>query len=77
MRENFPEKRDIPEKLLRLNQILQILPLSRATWWSGIRRGVFPKGIKLGAKMTAWRLSDIIALAQTGTGEGRFKNLGR
>ena len=77
MRENFPEEKVVPEKLVRLDYILSIFPISPASWWAGVRRGKFPKGIKLGPKTTAWRLSDIIALAQTGTGEGRFKNPGR
>ena len=76
MRENLAEEKVVlAEKLVRLNHILKILPLSRAAWWSGVRRGVFPQGVKLGPKMTCWRLSDIVALAERGTGEGRFKSL--
>ena len=77
MRENFPEEKVIPDRLVRLNDILEIIPVSPATWWAGVRCGKFPKGIKLGSKTTCWRLSEIMDLAQRGTGEGRFKNPGR
>ena len=62
------------DQLVRLKHVLQIIPVSPATWWNGVKVGKFPKGIKLGAKTTCWRLSEIIALARTGTGESRLKS---
>ena len=47
---------------LRLKQVLEIIPVSRSTWWQGIKDGRFPKGVKLGARMTAWRVKDIRSL---------------
>ncbi|WP_218510851.1 AlpA family transcriptional regulator [Variovorax sp. dw_308] len=47
------------DALLRLPQVLQRVPVSRATWWNGIKDGRFPPGIKLGPKTTCWRKSDI------------------
>lgn len=44
---------------LRLNQVLNIIPVSRATWWNGCSTGRFPKPYKLGPKVTAWKKSDI------------------
>ncbi len=38
------------------------IPLSKSTWWAGVRAGRFPKPIKLGPKTTAWRVEDILAL---------------
>ena len=36
-----------------------IMPVSRSTWWQGVRDGRFPKPVKLGPKTTAWRVEDI------------------
>lgn len=47
------------EKLLRLPQVLEIIPISRSAWWNGCREGKFPQPIKLGPKTTVWKLSEI------------------
>jgi prophage regulatory protein len=44
---------------LRLEQILQLIPVSKATWWNGCKSGRFPKPYKLGPRITAWKSSDI------------------
>ncbi len=49
---------------LRLPQVLALIPISRSAWWAGIRKGRFPKGIKLGSKTTVWRAEDIRTLIQ-------------
>lgn len=50
------------DRLLRLPQVLEIIPISRATWYAGVNSGRFPKPIKFGVRLAAWRLSDIRAL---------------
>ena len=47
------------EGFMRLNQILQVIPVSKSTWWAGIKTGRFPKPIKLGGRITAWKIQDI------------------
>jgi len=48
---------------VRLPTILAHIPVSRSTWWSGVKRGVYPAPVKsLGANITAWRAEDIHAL---------------
>lgn len=37
------------------------LPFSPATLWRKVRNGSFPKPVKLGVRMTAWRVSEIRA----------------
>ncbi len=49
---------------LRLPQVLALIPVSRSGWWAGIRSGRYPRGVKLGPRTTAWRASDIRALAE-------------
>lgn len=44
---------------LRLSQVLIFIPVSKSTWWDGVKTGRFPKPVKLGERTTAWRVSDI------------------
>ena len=51
--------------LVRLSQILAPsgpIPVSKSTWWQGVRDGRFPKPLKLGPRTTVWRVEDIRAL---------------
>lgn len=43
------------------------IPVSKSTWWAGIKDGRFPKPMKLGARITVWRVEDIKALIDRGT----------
>lgn len=47
------------ELYLRLNQVLEIIPVSRSTWYRGINEGIYPKQVKLSHKIAAWKLSEI------------------
>lgn len=50
---------------LRLPQILEIIPVSKSTWWAGVRSGRYPQPTRaLGARITAWRVEDILALVE-------------
>jgi prophage regulatory protein len=40
-------------------------PVSKSTWWQGVRSGRFPKPVKLGPKITAWRVEDIRRLIES------------
>ena len=42
------------------------IPVSKSTWWAGVRTGRFPKPIKLGRRITVWRVEDIRALIERG-----------
>jgi predicted DNA-binding transcriptional regulator AlpA len=61
----------LPETgFIRLRQIIgdkstpAIIPVSRSSWWAGVREGRFPKSVKLGRRTTAWRVRDIRALIE-------------
>ena len=41
-----------------------LIPVSRSTWWAGVRTGRFPKPIKLSERCTAWKVEDILALIE-------------
>jgi prophage regulatory protein len=52
---------------LRLSSILAPtgpIPVGRSTWWAGVKDGRFPKPVKLGPRITAWRAEDIRALIE-------------
>ena len=50
--------------LLRLPQVLALIPVSHSAWWAGCKSGRYPKPVKLGPRTTAWRASDIAALLE-------------
>lgn len=53
----------LPETgFVRLPDVLKVFPVSKSTWWAGVKDGRYPKPVKLGPKMTAWRVEDIRAL---------------
>lgn len=43
-----------------------IIPVSKSTWWAGVKLGRYPKACKLGPRTTAWRVEDIRALIEQG-----------
>ena len=52
---------------LRLRAILAPrgpIPVARSTWWAGVRSGRYPAPVKLGPRITAWRIEDIEALIE-------------
>ena len=57
------------EGFVRLSSILAptgLLPISRSSWWAGVASGRYPKSVKLGPRITAWRVEDIRALIDNG-----------
>lgn len=57
--------------LLRLPQVLDLIPVSRTTFLTGVRTGRYPAPVKLSPSCTAWRWGDIRTLAESFTvGEG-------
>lgn len=59
-------------KLLRLPDIVGpdgCLPISASTWWDGVKSGRYPKPVRLGPRIVAWRVCDIERLLQEGVDE--------
>jgi prophage regulatory protein len=48
---------------LRLPQVLQLIPVSKSTWWAGVKSGRYPAACKTG-RITMWRRADIMKLVQ-------------
>ena len=49
---------------IRLPAVLAVFPISKSTFWLGIKEGRYPAGVKLSEKCTAWRVEDIRAMIQ-------------
>jgi predicted DNA-binding transcriptional regulator AlpA len=47
------------ERLLRLPQVLAIIPVSRTEWYRRLASGDAPQPVELGPRARAWRLSDV------------------
>jgi prophage regulatory protein len=42
------------------------IPVSKSTWWAGVKTGRFPRPLKLGPRITVWRVEDIRTLVERG-----------
>jgi predicted DNA-binding transcriptional regulator AlpA len=52
---------------LRLKSIIGpqgLIPVSKSSWWQGIKDGRFPKPVKLTPPTSAWRVEEIRALIE-------------
>ena len=38
-----------------------LIPVKKTCWWEGVKSGRFPKPVKLGPRLTVWRVEDIRA----------------
>lgn len=67
---------------LRLSQIIgnpkasppipALIPVSKSTWWAGIKSGRYPPPVRtLGLRITAWRVEDIRGLIQCAAGHNQ------
>ncbi len=54
------------DSLLRLPEVLALVPVSRATWYAGVKSGRYPRPVSLGPRCVAWRASDIQRLVGRG-----------
>ncbi|MFZ3017145.1 MAG: AlpA family phage regulatory protein [Gallionella sp.] len=63
----------LPETgFIRVSQIIgdakrgypALIPISRTSWWKGVKEGRFPQPIHLGPKTVVWRIEDIRNLIQ-------------
>lgn len=50
---------------LRLPQVLFLIPVSKSTFWAGVKSGRYPKPVKIGERCTAWKAEDIHAFIST------------
>ncbi len=61
---------------LRLHQIIgdprtgapALIPIKKSTWWAGVKSGRFPRPVKLGPRVTVWRVEDIRSFIANASG---------
>jgi len=53
------------KSFIRQKQLLGHLAFSAPTLWRKVKAGTFPKPVKLGKKMTAWRWEEVQAWMET------------
>jgi len=53
-----------PNRLIRLKEVLQIIPCKKSTWWLWVKQSKAPQPIRLG-RCTCWLYSDVVAMIQT------------
>ena len=46
-------------KYVRMSQLTEIIPMSKATIWRKVKNCSFPKPAKLGERITAWKIEDV------------------
>lgn len=56
-------------RLLRLKQVLAIVPVSRSAWYAGVKSGLYPLPVRLGPRAVAWREQDILRIVDGGVHE--------
>jgi len=68
----------LPETgFIRLPTILKVIPVGKTTWWAGVKSGRFPKPVKLGSRITAWKVEDIRNLIADAASNVRGGNSGK
>lgn len=58
------------DRLIRRPEVESLTGLSRSTIYAWIRSGDFPAPVPLGARLVAWRESDVTAWIEARTGGG-------
>lgn len=53
-------------RLVRLDEVLSLIPVSKSTWWAGVATGRYPQPVRIGPKIPAWRMRDISRLISEG-----------
>lgn len=58
-RQELPMTTDTPDRILRLNAVLDRTGLSRATLYRKMESGTFPRQIKIAERCAGWRESAV------------------
>jgi prophage regulatory protein len=62
----LPEGYGLPrEGFIRIPILLGLLQIGKSTLWKGIKEGRFPAPVKLGPKISVWRVEDVRILIET------------
>lgn len=68
----------LPEDaLIRIKDVLRLYPISKSGWFKGIQDGKYPKPVKLGERVSAWRVGDILKLVRSVSAEREQNKQGK
>lgn len=59
------------DQILRVGDVLKVLNISRACFYKGLKKGLYPQPVRLGVRAVGWRASDIAKLIQNGIPDER------
>lgn len=62
--------RDMNAILIRIPQILKMIPISKSKFWLMVQKGEFPKPIKIG-RSSFWTIEQVQAFIEERTGKSR------
>jgi prophage regulatory protein len=60
------------DALVRIGKIVGpngLIPVSRSSFYQGIRDGIYPKAVKLGKRASAWRMSELMRVIEREVGK--------
>ncbi len=60
-----------PTGFIRLPDVLKLFPVSRSSWWAGVKAGKYPAPVRLSERTTAWRAADIAELIERTSQAGK------
>ncbi len=47
------------DRLIRLPEVLELIPVSRSAFYAGMKLGIYPKPKRIGKRTVAWREAEI------------------
>ncbi len=61
------QKKGGTRRFLRIWQIVgdkkrgiePLIPVSKSSWWAGVKKGIYPQPVKLSCRTTVWRVEDV------------------
>ena len=60
---------NINDELLKVDAVLKRFPVSKSTWWEGVKSGRYPKPVRLSPRRVAWKVCDIQLLIEQSSNE--------
>jgi len=49
-----------PDRLMRMPQVLEVVPIAESTVWKYVKQGTFPRPVRLG-RCSVWKESEVQA----------------
>jgi predicted DNA-binding transcriptional regulator AlpA len=50
------------DRLLSITEVLHIFPISRSTWYEGVKSGRYPAAVEMSRRRVGWPMGEILDL---------------